>query len=143
MSHSRFLFLLFSSFQHSRELNINFADDWIRTMDLWCQKRLLYQLSYTHCPNSFSISSPLSLLLFLSFFSLSLFFSTHFGGVERIRIGSSPIKVAFRRKKPFKLFQIFSAFSETNLHQNVAFTALVSIQRTDLSILSQFFSFSS
>ena len=27
-----------------------FADDWIRTMDLWCCKLPLYQLSHNHCP---------------------------------------------------------------------------------------------
>ena len=31
-------------------LNINFADDWIRTADLWYRKQLLYQLSHNHCP---------------------------------------------------------------------------------------------
>ena len=29
--------------------NKNFADDWIRTADLWCWKQLLYQLSHNHC----------------------------------------------------------------------------------------------
>ena len=29
--------------------NINFADDWIRTADLWYLKRPLYQLSLNHC----------------------------------------------------------------------------------------------
>ena len=28
--------------------NINFANNWIRTMDLWYWKRLLYQLSHNH-----------------------------------------------------------------------------------------------
>ena len=28
--------------------NINFADDWIRTTDLWNRKRPLYQLSHNH-----------------------------------------------------------------------------------------------
>ena len=28
-----------------------FADDWIRTADLWFRKRLLYQLSHNHCPS--------------------------------------------------------------------------------------------
>ena len=27
-----------------------FANDWIRTADLWYQKRPLYQLSHNHCP---------------------------------------------------------------------------------------------
>ena len=27
-----------------------FADDWIRTTDLWYWKQLLYQLSHNHCP---------------------------------------------------------------------------------------------
>ena len=30
--------------------NINFANDWIRSMDLWCRKWPLYQLSHNHCP---------------------------------------------------------------------------------------------
>ena len=31
--------------------NVKFAgDDWIRTMDLWCLKQQLYQLSHNHCP---------------------------------------------------------------------------------------------
>ena len=30
--------------------NLIFADDWIRTMDLWHRKQSLYQLSYNHCP---------------------------------------------------------------------------------------------
>ena len=30
----------------------NFADDWIRTADLWHRKRPLYQLSHNHCPRT-------------------------------------------------------------------------------------------
>ena len=26
------------------------ANDWIRTADLWCRRRLFYQLSHNHCP---------------------------------------------------------------------------------------------
>ena len=33
--------------------NVNFADDWIRTMDIWCWKQPLYQLSHNHCPEIF------------------------------------------------------------------------------------------
>ena len=29
---------------------INFANDWIRTSDLWFWKQPLYQLSHNHCP---------------------------------------------------------------------------------------------
>ena len=28
----------------------SFTNDWIRTADLWCRERLLYQLSHNHCP---------------------------------------------------------------------------------------------
>ena len=52
MGLSRPLFLLFSSFLFSKMFNMNFADDWIRTVDLWNWKRLLYQLSHNHCPTS-------------------------------------------------------------------------------------------
>ena len=46
-------FSLFSSFQYSWQYigNIKFADDWIRTAVLWCQKQLLYQLNHNHCQN--------------------------------------------------------------------------------------------
>ena len=30
-------------------INKFFADDWIRTVDLWYQMQLLYQLSHNHC----------------------------------------------------------------------------------------------
>ena len=29
---------------------MNFADDWVRTADLWCWKRPRYQLRHNHCP---------------------------------------------------------------------------------------------
>ena len=31
-------------------INIIFADDWIRTVDLWSRKQPLFQLSHNHCP---------------------------------------------------------------------------------------------
>ena len=50
MGQSRPRFSLFTSFQYSKQmLNINFTDDWIRTV-LWCWKQPLYQLSHNHCP---------------------------------------------------------------------------------------------
>ena len=53
MGHSWPLFSLFSSFQYtvdSKQMFNKFADDWIRTADLWYRKRPLYQLSHHHCP---------------------------------------------------------------------------------------------
>ena len=35
--------------------NINFADDWIQTADLWYQKQQIYQLSHNHCPTCFTV----------------------------------------------------------------------------------------
>ena len=32
--------------------NINFANDWIQTADLWYWKQPLYQLSHNHCPRT-------------------------------------------------------------------------------------------
>ena len=49
---SKFFFI----FVFSIQLTLNncsvykFADDWIRTADLWCRRRPLYQLSHNHCP---------------------------------------------------------------------------------------------
>ena len=42
--------------------NINFADDWIRTADLWNRKRPLYQLSHNHFP-AFRKLNPLKCTL--------------------------------------------------------------------------------
>ena len=34
------------------QLVVDYADDWIRTADLWCRKRLFYQLHHNnHCLN--------------------------------------------------------------------------------------------
>ena len=46
-----FLFIfVFSIMLIVNNINIKFADDWIRTADLWYQKRPLYQLSHNHFP---------------------------------------------------------------------------------------------
>ena len=56
------LFLcLFSTLDTKQMFNINFADDWIRTSDLWYRYWPLYQLSHNCCPILF-------LCLFHSFF---------------------------------------------------------------------------
>ena len=49
--------------------NINFADDWIRTADLWYRKQLLFQLSHNHCPDIVSSFNLLVMLLDALFFS--------------------------------------------------------------------------
>ena len=52
MGHSRHLFLyfdLFNSWHCLCSLKI-FADDWIRTSDLWVRKQPLCQLSHNNCP---------------------------------------------------------------------------------------------
>ena len=47
--------LFFSIFDFSIQLTVNilynFADDWIRIVDLWCRKQPLFQMSHNHCPN--------------------------------------------------------------------------------------------
>ena len=55
MRHSQPLFLsfcLFHTIESTQMFNINFADDWIRTLDLWYRKRPLCQLSHNHCPST-------------------------------------------------------------------------------------------
>ena len=42
--------------------NINFANDWIRTADLWCRKRPLYQLSHNHCPRATTTALQLNVV---------------------------------------------------------------------------------
>ena len=44
------LFSLFSSFQFTWKAINKIAYDWMRTADLWSQKRLLYRLRHNHCP---------------------------------------------------------------------------------------------
>ena len=54
VGHSRppfIYFRLLNTADSKQVFNINFANDWIRTMDLWYQKRPLYQLSHNHCSN--------------------------------------------------------------------------------------------
>ena len=53
IGHSRLLFSLYLSYQYSSQqtmFNIKFADDWMRYADLWCWKRLFYQLSHDNYP---------------------------------------------------------------------------------------------
>ena len=53
VGHSRPLFLYFRLFNTQLTVNkcsINFANDWIRTADLWNRNRPLYQLSHNHRP---------------------------------------------------------------------------------------------
>ena len=51
---SRPLFLYFRLFNtvgdSKKMFNVNFAEVWIRTADLWCRKLPLYQLRHNHCP---------------------------------------------------------------------------------------------
>ena len=41
---------LFNTVDSKQMFNINFANDWIQTADLWHWKQPLYQLSHNHCP---------------------------------------------------------------------------------------------
>ena len=59
MGHSWTLFLYFRLFYKQLIGNIGsikVAGDLIRTMDLWCWKRLLSQLSHNHCPSKIFIA---------------------------------------------------------------------------------------
>ena len=50
-------FIFISSFPYSwNYVDLKFADDWIRTADLWCRKPPLYQLRHNHCPNFVDIN---------------------------------------------------------------------------------------
>ena len=49
MGHFLFLFSSIQDCVESKQMfNINFADDWIQTADLWFWKQPLYQLSPNH-----------------------------------------------------------------------------------------------
>ena len=65
-------FSLHLSFQKLTEnrLIINFADDWIRTEDLWYSKRLPRQLSPHHCP-LFAITPKMSDFTIVNYLQLN------------------------------------------------------------------------
>ena len=51
--HSRPLYIYFLTFQYSWQKICsfdNFANDWIRTNELWCRKWPLCRLRHSHCP---------------------------------------------------------------------------------------------
>ena len=60
-------FRLFNTVDSKQMFNINFADDWIRTVDLWYWKRPLYQLSHNHCPLASFLISFRGHLFWMSF----------------------------------------------------------------------------
>ena len=43
-----------------------FDDDWVQTTDLWCRKRLLYQLSHNHCPPRDNFTNDIQKVLLLT-----------------------------------------------------------------------------
>ena len=53
-----FLFIFVFSIHLTQKEHIKFADDWIRTSDLWCWKRPLYRLSHNNCPFSHCATHP-------------------------------------------------------------------------------------
>ena len=68
VGHSRPLFIYFCLFNtvDSKQVNIfniNFADDWIWTADLWYWKQPLYQLSHNHFPNRHIVATLISFSL--------------------------------------------------------------------------------
>ena len=71
-------FGLFNAVESKQMFNTNIADDWNQTAVLWCQKQLLCQLIYNHCPICLSIKSierisiATSGLLFAYFYHLQM-----------------------------------------------------------------------
>ena len=57
---SFFFILIFSIQLTENKCSINFANDWIWTVELWYRKLTLYQLSYNHCPKKGSLPNTLS-----------------------------------------------------------------------------------
>ena len=52
-----FFFIFDLSIELTVNVQYNFANDWIRTADLWNRKQPLYQLSHNHCPPTYSLNS--------------------------------------------------------------------------------------
>ena len=44
--------------------NINFANDWSQTADLWYWKRRLYQLSHNHFPSAPHLTKKFFVIIF-------------------------------------------------------------------------------
>ena len=89
MGHYRPLFLLFSSFQY-RWQYVNtfslekFADDCIRTADLWCRKRPLCQLIHNQCPRCNLVKCAFSGLFY--FFIFVFFLKQLPGSIGLIKV---------------------------------------------------------
>ena len=54
------LFFFIFVFSIQLIVHIYFADDWIRTADLWCQKQPLYQLRLNHFPKKEVLQSTVT-----------------------------------------------------------------------------------
>ena len=50
-------FRLFNTIYYIQLIENKIADDWIRTADLWCRKRPLYQPRHNHCPQFYCVLS--------------------------------------------------------------------------------------
>ena len=91
MGHSRPFFLYFRIFNTQLTVNkcsLNFADDWIRTADLWYRKRPLYQLSHHHCQSIHFVMRDCDPTQIgnpeLKMFCTSDFCLSSFGGFDRL-----------------------------------------------------------
>ena len=59
--------------------NVHFENDWIRTSDLWCRKRPLYQQCYKHCTKMHKMFWVWTLVRTIwSIFVQQIFYKEHF-----------------------------------------------------------------
>ena len=97
-----FLFIFVFSMQLIVNKFKNFADDWIQTVDLWCQKRPLYQLSHNHCPILAKIYKEKSFVETRAIFNHSLFNRKIFLHSQGITFSSVPPMKSALNPSPFK-----------------------------------------
>ena len=106
-------FSLFSSFENSWQYigrYVEFANDWIRTADLWCQKRPLYQLSHNHW---------LSIFLFIFVIFKNKFYRKTVG-VSGIRTPTVRVKASMLTTWPprpfYSIFMVAESFNRRTFY---------------------------
>ena len=129
MGHSQSLFFFIFVFliQLLQQLRVNkFANDWIRTADLLCRKRPLYQLRHNHCPelvHELSLSLSLSSLIVCSKMSKNAF-NTKFPSVKNVSLSPNERFLSCRWLAYFSIcihFQKENYFNLKKLHLSTLF----------------------
>ena len=93
------------------DTELNFADEFIRTADLWYRKRPLCQLSHNHCPRQLCYSNNCKIWYYCSNFELKLPFH---------ELPTRSILIRFDRKY-FSFSSVMSLINRLNVSNLILF----------------------